>query len=175
MEWGGYLLSLAYGGNRARVLAVLEERRDDIPQPGQPNGWGLWLIPLSGVEALYVVGERERAAALFPLVREFIATTAVVLTTWHCRLAERVAGIAAAAGEQWEVAESHFHSALRQAEELPHVLEGAESRRFYAQMLLERDRPGDRDEARRLLEEAMTVYRRIGMPRHVDMARNLLT
>jgi hypothetical protein len=155
------------------VLAVLDEKRDDVPRLGQPNGWCLWLIPLASVEALYVVGEREMAADLYTLVQEFSATTGVVLTIFLSRLVERVAGIAAAAGEQWEVAESHFHTALRQAEELPHVLEGAETRRFYAQMLLERDRPGDRNKACRLLEEAMTVYRRIGMPRHEELVASL--
>jgi hypothetical protein len=41
-------------------------------------------------------------------------------------------------------------------------------------MLFERDLPGDRDKARRLLEEALTVYRRIGMPRHDELTRSLL-
>jgi DNA-binding SARP family transcriptional activator len=174
MDWGGYLQTLAYCGNRERILAVLEEKRDDLPRAGQPNGYGFWLIALSSVEALYVVGERERAAGLYPLVRGFIATTGVLFSIFHPRLAERVAGIAAAAGEQWDAAERHFHNALRQAEELPFVLEQAETRRFYAQMLLERDRPGDRGKAHRLLEEAMTGYRRIGMPRHEKLARALL-
>jgi tetratricopeptide (TPR) repeat protein len=173
MDWAGYLLTLAYCGNRAQVLAVLEDKRDDLPRPGQPNGWGPWHIPLASIEALWLVGERDRAADLYPLVREFMATTGVVLTIFHPRLVERVAGIAAAAGQQWDVAESHFHSALRQAEELPFVLEQAETRRFYAQMLLERNRPGDREKGRRFLEEAIVTYRRIGMPRHEELARGL--
>jgi hypothetical protein len=90
------------------------------------------------------------------------------------RLLERVAAIAAAAGRQWEAAEEHFLDALRQADELPHRLEQAETRRFYARMLLERDGPGDRAEAAQMAAEAADLYRRMGMPRHFELAAGLL-
>lgn len=41
-------------------------------------------------------------------------------------------------------------------------------------MILDRDGPGDRDKAFRLLTEAIAMYRRIGMPKHVEMAEALL-
>jgi hypothetical protein len=41
-------------------------------------------------------------------------------------------------------------------------------------MLLDRDAPGDRDKAFRLLTEAIAMYRQIGMPKHVEMAEALL-
>jgi hypothetical protein len=61
-------------------------------------------------------------------------------------------------------------------------MEQPEVRRFYARMLIDRDGPGDpstgsgrdRDKARELLTEAMAVYRRIGMPKHIEMAEALL-
>jgi hypothetical protein len=40
-------------------------------------------------------------------------------------------------------------------------------------MLLERDQPGDRDSARYLLDDAITTYRQIRMPRHQEMANAL--
>ena len=57
-----------------------------------------------------------------------------------------------------------------------------EARRWYARMLLDRaqtgarpgDAPGDRETARRLLTEAIEMYRGIGMPKHVEMAEALL-
>ena len=49
-----------------------------------------------------------------------------------------------------------------------------EVRRFYARMLLDRDAAGDRETARRLLTEAIEMYRRIGMPKHLEMAEALL-
>ena len=41
-------------------------------------------------------------------------------------------------------------------------------------MLLDRDGPGDREKAFRLLTEAIAMYSEIGMPKHVEMANALL-
>ena len=87
---------------------------------------------------------------------------------------QTVAGIAAAAGGRWEQAETHYQTALRQAHEIPFRSEQPEGRRWYAQMLLDRNAPGDRDKARTMLGEAVEMYGAIGMPRHVDMAREML-
>jgi tetratricopeptide (TPR) repeat protein len=174
MDWACYLRVLAYQGRAADVIAVLEGQRDDFPRPGRPNGYGPWGLPTAAIEALFVIGERDRSAQLYPLVREFMETTGVVWQVWTPALVERIAGIGAAAGGEWDTAEAHFRTALRQAEELPFVIEGAETRRWYARMLLERNAAGNRDRARSLLEEAIAVYRRVGMPRHEELARALL-
>jgi hypothetical protein len=79
------------------------------------------------------------------------------------------------AGRSWDHAEAHLRTALRQAEELPHVPEQAHTRRFFAQMLLERNRPGDQAEATRLAAEAADLYRRMGMARHVELAASGLS
>ena len=55
------------------------------------------------------------------------------------------------------------------------VIEQPEVRRWYARMLIDRDAPGDREKARELLTEAVAMYRRIGMPKHVEMAEALLS
>ena len=131
-------------------------------------------MPPAAVEALGVIGDREGAAGFYPLVREFIETTGVMLDVLALRLLERIAGIGAAAGGRLDLAEACFETALRQADELPCVIETAETRRFYAEMLLERNARGDRDRAHSLLDEALLVYRRIGMPRHEQLARALV-
>jgi uncharacterized protein HemY len=89
------------------------------------------------------------------------------------KLLERSAGMAAAAGGQWEAAEAHFRAALEQAEKMPHRPEQAHTRRFYAVMLLERDGPGDRAEAQGLISEAEGLYRAMGMPKHVALTSAL--
>jgi class 3 adenylate cyclase/tetratricopeptide (TPR) repeat protein len=172
MEWGPFFQTLAYRGERARALAVLDQKRRYLPTSARANPWGSWHLLLSVIEGLYVLEERKGAAALYPVVAEF-ATTGVVLTLFQGALVERVAGIAAAAGEQWDVAEAHFRTAFRQAEDLPHRLEQAETRRFHAQMLFDRGAPGDAEAAGRLLADAVEEYRRIGMPRHEELARTL--
>ncbi len=63
---------------------------------------------------------------------------------------------------------------MRQAHELPVVIEQPEVRRWYARMLIDRDGPGDRAKARELLAEAVAMYTKIGMPKHVEMAEEML-
>ena len=174
-DWGCYLRILAYLGQTGDVVAVLDGRQADLPQPDRPNFWGSWYLTAAAIEALAVLGERQRAAGFYPLIREFISTTGVVIQLFPNHLLERIAGIAAGADGQWGRAEEHFQGALRQAEEFPFELEGAETRRWFAHMLLDRNAAGDRDQARSLVEEAIPVYRRIGMPRHEELARRLLT
>ena len=41
-------------------------------------------------------------------------------------------------------------------------------------MLIERDALGGRDQAFRLLTEAIAMYREIGMPKHLEMAEVIL-
>jgi hypothetical protein len=63
--------------------------------------------------------------------------------------------------------------AMQQAESLPYRLEQAEIRRFHAMMLMDRAASGDREKAQTLVSEALETYTRIGMPRHIEMARML--
>jgi hypothetical protein len=130
-------------------------------------------MALSAVEVFALLGDKEQAAGLYRLVMEEIAT-GVMTRGADLRLVQCVAGIAAAAGGEWEKAEGHFETALRQAHELPIMTEQPEVRRWYARMLIDRDGPGDRQEARRLLTEAIAMYRQIGMPKHVEMAEVVL-
>ncbi len=175
MDWACLLRVLAYSCRSNEVHAVLEGRRAALPRRGRPNGFGPWHVPVGAVEALWVIGDREGAASFYPLVREFRETTEIVLLVLGPWLIERIAGIGAAAGRQWDLAEGHFQAALGQTEELPYEIEGAETRRFYAEMLLTRQGRGDRDQARSLIDEALVTYRRIGMPRHEELAQRLLT
>jgi DNA-binding SARP family transcriptional activator len=162
---------LAYTGDREAALALLDEADDNrLPKAGEPNGWGKWIMLLSAVEGLYVLGERDRAAGFYDLVVECIERTRTICPTYNdMRLPQRTAGIAAAAGCCWDKAEEHFRTALRQATELPHLPEAAHTRRFFAAMFLERDGPGDRAEAAVLIEEARELYRSMGMPKHAAM------
>jgi class 3 adenylate cyclase/tetratricopeptide (TPR) repeat protein len=171
-EWAFLFPGKAYAGDKDAALATLEQRRDNLPRSGQANTNGAWTMLFGVVEGLAVLGERNEAAKLYPLVLEAIDTGAVI--PWlGDRLLQTVAGMAAAAGRQWEKAEEHYQTALRQAHELPVVIQQPEVRRWYARMLIDRDAPGDRDKAWRLLTEAIAMYRRIGMSKHVEMAQAL--
>jgi tetratricopeptide (TPR) repeat protein len=172
-DWAGLFYVRAYAGHKEAALAMLDERRGDLPRRGQANTWGAWTMLLAVVEGLAVLGEGREAAKLYPLVLEAIDSGPIML--WFSRLLQTAAGIAAACGGQWEKAEEHYQTALRLAHELPVVIEQPEVRRWYARMLVDRSSPGDRDKARRLLTEAIAMYSQIGMPKHQEMAQALLS
>ena len=173
-EWALHFEYLAYAGRRDEALSMLAARRADLPRPGGPGGWGPWLMLLSAVEGLAVLGERAEAAGLYPAVRHCIERTGVVnANPADAKLPQRIAGMAAAAGGLWDAAEAHFRRALEQAETQPHRPEQAHTRRFYAAMLLDRGGPGDAAEALRLGRAAADLYRVMGMPRHVALAEAL--
>ena len=155
------------------ALALLEEWRTGLPRTGRLNTLGAWLLLLGVIEGLAVLREREAAAELYSLALEAIETGTLLSWIGH-RLFQTVAGIAAASGGQWEQAETHYQTALKQAHEIPFRSEQPEVRRWYAQMLLDRNAPGDRDKARTMLGEAVEMYQAIGMPRHLEMAREML-
>jgi predicted ATPase len=165
---------LAYAGDRAGALAILDEDRALLPRSGQPNESGSWLMLPLVIEGLVMLGDQSRAAELYPLALELIDTEAVVV--WPIsRFTQTIAGVAAAAAREWEAAEEHFQIAMQQAESLPNRLEQAEIRRFHAMMLIDRSGVGDRETARALLNEALETYTQIGMPHHVEMTQTLLS
>jgi len=163
----------SHAGTGDSALFGLRRKRGGLPSPGQANSIGAWTILLGAIEGLVVLGDRREAYELYDLAIEAIGTGALLRSPGD-RLLQTVAAMAAAAGREWDKAEDHYRTALRQANDLPHKLEQPEVRRWYARMLIDRDGPGDRDKAFRLLTEAVTMYREIGMPRHVEMAEAML-
>lgn len=165
---------LAYSGDTAEALALLEQWRGRLPQVGQPALWGAWQMLFSVIEGLAVLGEHEQAASYQSLLVDALRTGSVLGNYHDGRLLQRVAGIAAATGRRWKAAEGHFEAALRLADELPHRIEGLQTRRFYGWMLLHRERPGDHERAASLLAAAAAGYRSLGMARHADLSEALL-
>ncbi len=170
--------SAHYGAEPAFALAGLATMADasastsfddgyPTPRMDEDNGIGAWLWCMARIEAGALLGRLEEAATLYPCVVQLLAEGTRV--TWGLGLTEKFAGISAAAGGDWAVAETHFQTALKQAEEFPHRIDQGEVRRWYARMLRDRDAKGDQDLARKLLDEARTLYEQIGMPKHIEM------
>jgi tetratricopeptide (TPR) repeat protein len=170
---GPLFLSTAYSGQRDAALTILQQVEGALPKPGQPNTAGAWVMLESVIEGLAVLGKWDEAARLYPVALESaVSGNRVYFDT--AGVVQTGAGIAAMAGRQWEKAEEHFKVALGFAHEIPHKIAQPEVRRWYARMLIERDGPGDKEKARTLLTEAISMYREIGMPRHLDMAEKLM-
>ena len=172
LEWSLHFECRANAGQRDQALDMLAARRSQLPRLGEPSGWGSWAILMGAVEGLIALGNRMRRPRSYPLVRWCIERTGNVIHMQpDCRLLERVAGMAAAAGANWDAAERHFVTARELAATLPQRAEQAHTRRCHAEMLLRRDATGDRDRASQLLAEAEAHYRDLRMPRHLAMTQ----
>ena len=164
------LMAGAYAGND--VLERLQAARSQALAMAEDNPLGLWELLVNVVEGLAVLGRRQEAADLHPLVVRGIEKGPAI-SLQCCRLWQMVAGIAAACGEHWDAAQEHYETALRQAHELPHKIAQPEVRRWYARMLFDRNAPGDRDKARTMLGEATEMYHTICMPKHLEMVEKM--
>jgi hypothetical protein len=125
------------------------------------------------VEALYLCGFTDDAAALAPLV-EKVLEHGPDWISFDGRLVHTRAGVAAAAGCNWEAAERHFTEAELHAKRMNNRLEETELRRLRARMLLDRDGPGDRARAGELLKKALIDYRTFGMPTYAAETERML-
>ena len=161
----------AYRGDPA-PFARLREQSGLLPEPGRPNTVGRWYVLAVTIRSAIVLGETGIAWELYDLILEAIANDQLQSSIgglWHLQ-----AATAAAAGEQWDVAERHFKTALGQAHDFPNRSEQPEVRYWWARMLIDRGAHGDKERARTLLEEAIEIYGQLGMPKHLDMAKEQL-
>jgi class 3 adenylate cyclase/tetratricopeptide (TPR) repeat protein len=167
------LRHLAHSGHAEEVLAIYQSARPTLASPHQVNSNGAWSRLFGLVEALYLCGFSDDAAALSPLVEKALERGPDWIS-FDGRLVRTRAGVAAAAGGYWEAAEHHFAVAQEDAKRMQNRLEGIDLRRLRARMLLDRDGPGDRARAAELLRKALTDYRRFGMPSYAAETERML-
>ncbi len=163
------MLVQAYAG---KPEALEQVPHIELPRVGEASHIGQTAGLLFLVEALAVLGEDERAAALYPLLAEPLKW--VKIGCFGAMMPETAAGISAAAGRQWDNAAAHFETALRYAEDVPHKLEQPQVRYWYAKMLVGRGEEGDHEKARSLLDKSVSEFTALGMPRHLEMAQALI-
>jgi DNA-binding CsgD family transcriptional regulator len=170
--WAFVFMAKAYAGSREEALRLMEKYGTSLPKAGQPNTASAWTMLPSVVEGLTILGERNHAAQLYPVILDAIKTG--TLLPWDIgQLFQLTAGMAAAGARDWNSAEEHYEIALRQADQIPIMIQQPEVRRWYARMLLERRRRGDRRRALELISQAIEGYRGIGMPKHVEITQAL--
>jgi predicted ATPase/class 3 adenylate cyclase len=140
-----------------------------------PRDW-MWMACVTNLaETCAFLHDAQRAATLYELLLPYAERTVVVVYAHACYgSASRHLGLLAATMGRWEEAARHFEYAIEMnmaLEARPYL---AHTQEDYARMLIDRDGPGDRDKAFRLLTEAVAMYREIGMPKHMEMAEALL-
>ncbi len=149
--------------DRLRPLIALGE--------SMPVGAILWL--LGAIEALVLCGRDDEAARLYPEIRDFVAT-GISVQSFTYGVHERVAGMAAAAAREWDASQAHFHKALELAGTLPHRVDQARVRNWYARMLLDRDHAGDRQRALQLLRDARALSESMEMRGLIELIDTLV-
>ncbi len=170
--WCYQFLCSAYEGDTETCTTMLAEARRSFPASGARTAIGPTMQLLAAAHGSAVAGLSSQSADLYPLVAELTEELAVAL--FDFTLVHRVAGMAAAAAGRWEDATAHFDTALRQAREIPVVLEEPQVKHWYGKMLLNRGRPQDSDRAHEMIEEALAGYGSLGMPLHLAEAEQLL-
>lgn len=77
----GMLLRLAaYAGDREKVLELVGQAQSQLSITGKPNAIGSWLLLMDTVEAFAIIGERDRAALLYPVVHELLRCGALSIS-----------------------------------------------------------------------------------------------
>ena len=172
MGWSAKFLGRAFAGDREACRALLAEIPAPLPEPGIFTNMGPTVMLYAVAIGCATVGFADDAAALYASVVERAAAFAI--GPFDNMIALRVAGVCAAAGRDWDVAEEHFERARRLADEWPNRLDQPNVLHSHARMLLDRGKPADRDHAHAMLAEALATYEALGMPIQADRARALL-
>jgi tetratricopeptide (TPR) repeat protein len=113
-------------------------------------------------EVCAFLGDARRAAMLYqrllPYAEQKLATPLPILVRRRDYL-----GMLATTMSRWEEAEKHFQAALEMNTRMRARPYLAHTQQQYADMLLSRGRPGDRNTAMSLLDEALASASQLGM------------
>jgi DNA-binding SARP family transcriptional activator/class 3 adenylate cyclase len=133
-----------------------------------------WLTNLSALAAIAVfLDDAPRARLLYALLLPY-ADRCVVSTVLLCQgSASRALGQLATTLARYEDAARHFERALEVNARIRSPLWIAHTRHGYARMLLARGRPGDGEQALRLLDEALAAAEELGLKALADKTRPL--
>ncbi len=130
-----------------------------------------WLVSMGFLaETTRVVTDARRAAVLYEQLLPYadrVATGAPEISTGSV---SRYLGILATTMSRWDNGARHFEDAIALNERIGARPWLALTQEDYAQMLLERDAPGDREKAQELLAQAVDAYRELGMETHAARA-----
>jgi class 3 adenylate cyclase/tetratricopeptide (TPR) repeat protein len=170
---GALARHVAYYGRVDEVMELFKSARSNLPSLDRVNGVGPWNCMLHFVEALYLCGMHQEAAAFAPLVDRALEVLGRTYFPYDGRLVETRAALAAAAARRWDAAERHFGIAREVAAQISNRVELADLCRLHARMLLDRGGTGDHERAAEMLQEALSAYRRFGMPAYAAEVERL--
>ena len=123
----------------------------------------LWLLGLAYCAEVAVrLGDKESAAVLSDLLGPY-SDQAVTIHSWPLNCVTHYLGLLATSLSRFNEAEAHFRAAVERQLRLGTPAWLAHTRFEWARMLLARRTPGDEDQARELLDQALAAARDLGM------------
>ena len=125
-----------------------------------------WLLGMGFLaETAHLLQDTESAGVIYEAMRAYPDRVAIGLPEVSTGSVSRPLALLATTLSRWEDAERHFDKALEVNERIGARSWLAHTRHDYAEMLTKRDGPGDAERARRLMSEARSVYRELGIAR----------
>jgi class 3 adenylate cyclase len=136
--------------------------QDDFAIFPRDANWPIAMALLT--ETASIVGDRERCAYLYDQLLPFGDRCIMVGADVDCYGAtHRLLGRLATTLERWDDAERHFQDAIEMNQRMGAGRFTGWTFHQYADMLLRRDGPGDREQALSLLSQALDVAERLGL------------
>jgi predicted ATPase len=143
---------------RALFESLAQHDFADVPQDA------LWMVCMTYLaEVCTFLGDTERAATLYRLLRPYAARNAMVNEAACYGCVSRYLGMLATTMAQWDEAEQHFEEALVMNARISARPWLAHTQHQYAVMLQRRNQPGDHEKALSLLDGALLTARALGM------------
>jgi DNA-binding SARP family transcriptional activator len=123
-----------------------------------------WLVAMTLLaETATALRDVARAASLYRRLLPYGERVAIAIAAISTGAVARYLGLLAATSERWDDAEHHFDLALELNERIGARPSLTHTQRDYAQMLLARQQPGDRERALDLVGHALQACRSLGM------------
>jgi DNA-binding CsgD family transcriptional regulator len=138
-----------------------------------------WLAAVTFLaEACVRLGDTNHAAVLYEVMRPYsgfnVRSGGYPVSLACFGSASRPLGMLATTLGRWDAAERHFENAIALNTRMGAWPWVAHTQHAYSAMLLDRHAPGDLPQARMLLEQAISLYDRLGMEHYSTRARESL-
>jgi tetratricopeptide (TPR) repeat protein len=141
----------------------------------QTRNWLMPIILMCLGENATSLGDASRASRLYELLIACDDRLIVMGTNGPCFGAKaHWLGMLASTMKKWDDAVEHFEDAIETNTRIGARPYHARSQHEYARMLIERNESGDKEKAAKLLAEATTTFRELGMPTFLEDAETLL-
>ena len=169
-EYAGYrllrclvpLIDCELGRYDAAARSFDELAADDFACLPRDAEWLFCLSVLAEVAAH--LHDTERGEVLYQLLLPYESLFALASGEVSIGCVARYLGILAALAEHWDAAAGHFETALALNARMQARPWIAHTQADYAHMLLAREAPAERGEARAFLTRALATYEELGMP-----------